>query len=153
MDLNTGFGSGDAIMNLFKSDVISNRKKKTAQVLSNLVKDDEVVVAKAGSPIQIPGGHDQTYPFMPHPDYFWLTGLRRANGLSAFTKDEGWTDFIDPITQGEKVWEGVSEELVGNDVKSFESWLRGRKVVELAQGSDIEQNDLLQEAFNEVRAD
>ena len=80
----------------------------------------------AGEPIGIPGGQDQTYPFVPHPHYYWLSGLRRAGGVLAFDPDEGWTDFRVPISQAERVWEGADGEAGGLDVAELPAWLEKR---------------------------
>lgn len=65
---------------LFNQNTINQRKNRTARALDQVLQNDDVVLVHAGSPIQKPGGHDQTYPFLPHPDYFWLTGVRRQIG-------------------------------------------------------------------------
>ncbi len=81
----------------------------------------------AGEPIGIPGGQDQTYPFFPHPHYYWLSGSRRAGGVLAFDPDEGWTDFRAPISQAERVWEGAEGETGGQDVAGLKGWLEARR--------------------------
>lgn len=80
----------------------------------------------AGEPIGIPGGQDQTYPFVAHPHYYWLSGCRRAGGVLAFDPDQGWSDFRTPISQGERVWEGADGEAGGLDVAELKSWLDKR---------------------------
>lgn len=80
----------------------------------------------AGEPIGIPGGQDQTYPFVAHPHYYWLSGSRRAGGVLAFDPEEGWVDFRAPITQAERVWEGVEGEAGGRDVAELPTWLEKR---------------------------
>src|SRR5215471_11221337 len=67
---------------------------------------DEVVLVGAGSSIGVPGGADLTYPFMAHTEYVWLTGHEVAGAVLAFDPRSGWTDFVPPVTQAERVWEG-----------------------------------------------
>ncbi|MBY0412588.1 MAG: hypothetical protein K2Q18_00410, partial [Bdellovibrionales bacterium] len=107
----------------FASSVIELRKQKTAQSLNNVLKDDEVLLVHSGAAIQKPGGHDQTYPFLPHPDYFWLTDIRRPHGVSAYSKNSGWIDFVAPITRDEKIWEGGGNPTQGSDLGTLEQWL------------------------------
>ncbi|MFN8606222.1 MAG: M24 family metallopeptidase [Vulcanimicrobiota bacterium] len=85
------------------------------------------VLVAAGEPISIPGGQDQTYPFLAHPHYYWLTGCRRAGGVLAFDPDGGWTDFRAPISQPERVWEGAEGEAGGEDVAGLKAWLEKRQ--------------------------
>ncbi len=80
----------------------------------------------AGDPIGIPGGQDQTYPFVAHPHYYWLSGCRRAGGVLAFDPDHGWSDFRNPISQGERVWEGADGEAGGLNVADLKAWLEKR---------------------------
>lgn len=80
----------------------------------------------AGEPIGIPGGQDQTYPFVAHPHYYWLSGSRRAGGVLAFDPEEGWVDFRAPIAQAERVWEGAEGEAGGRDVAELPAWLEKR---------------------------
>lgn len=81
----------------------------------------------AGEPIGIPGGQDQTYPFVAHPHYYWLSGIRRAGGVLAFDPDDGWSDFRAPISQGERVWEGADGEAGGLNVADLAAWLEKRQ--------------------------
>jgi len=98
---------------------------------------DEVVLIGAGSPLPIPGGADQTYPFLAHPDYLWLAGHEIADAVLAFDPREGWTDFVPPVTQAERIWEGRTDA-PGTPLPELAGWLaarRGRAV--LALGSPI----------------
>ncbi len=141
----------------FDSKTISERKARAGKALDQVIGNDEVVVVHAGSPIQKPGGHDQTYSFLPHPDYFWLTGFRRTHGVSVYTKADGWIDFVQPVTRDEKVWEGGGESLPGKDVALFAKWIEGKKSIELGQSLHSLSVDPAKdikgvlEAFNEVR--
>ncbi len=111
---------------IFSTTAITERKNRSARALSSVLKDEDTVLIYCGTPIQKPGGFDQTYPFLPHPDYFWLTGSRRAYGVSAFTKAEGWVDFVLPVTREEMIWEGGAEVMPGKDLAEFSSWLGKR---------------------------
>ena len=112
---------------IFSPQAIAARKQKVGASLNTVLRNDDLVLFYSGDPIQKPGGHDQTYPFLPHPDYLWLTGHRRAHGVSAYSKIEGWMDFVLPVTREEKIWEGATESLPGKDVREFESWMKANK--------------------------
>jgi len=94
---------------------------------------DEVVLIGAGSLISVPGGADQTYPFMAHAEYLWLAGHEVVDAVLAFDPRDGWTDFVPPVTQAERVWEGRTEAS-GAPLHELGGWLaarRGRPVVTL----------------------
>src|SRR6185503_450206 len=98
---------------------------------------DEVVLIGAGSLIPVPGGADLTYPFMAHGEYLWLAGHEVVDAVMAFDPRDGWTDFVPPVTQAERVWEGRTEA-PGTPLHELGGWLaarRGRPVVAL--GSPI----------------
>lgn len=107
---------------LFTDKIIAERKSRAARALDQVLGNEDVVLVHAGHPVQKPGGHDQMYSFLPHPDYFWLTGWRRAGGISAYSKACGWVDFVQPVTRDEKVWEGGGESLPGKDLADFSRW-------------------------------
>lgn len=147
---------------IFSATAILERKKRAASRLQKQLKDSDTVVIVSGKPIQKPGGHDQTYTFLPHPDYFWISGSRRPHGITVFTKDQGWIDFVLPVTRDEKIWEGGAEVIPGTDIKEFESWISKRDpagIFLLGQFQDHlklttvqeESRSHVQEALNEVR--
>ena len=147
---------------LFNPSIIAQRKQKTALALESLLGPEDLVLVMAGEPITKPGGLDQTYPFLPHPDYFWLTGSRRPFGISAFTRKEGWIDFVLPVTKEEKIWEGGATVIPGQPLSEFDPWLRSMKPAKIyvfgqnqarKELSQISEEALLpvQEAFHEVR--
>jgi Xaa-Pro aminopeptidase len=107
-------------MAAFGPDVVEARRRSAAGALEN---EGVRVLIGAGRPIPKPGGLDQTYPFRPHPEYYWLTGSRRWGGILAFTPREGWVHFVRPLTEEERLWEGASEEVAGEDVARFPAWL------------------------------
>jgi Xaa-Pro aminopeptidase len=94
---------------------------------------DELVLIGAGPLVHIPGGADQTYPYMAHSEYVWLSGHESPDSVLAFDPREGWTDFVPPVTQAERVWEGRTEA-GGTPLHELAGWLaarRGRPVVML----------------------
>jgi Xaa-Pro aminopeptidase len=87
----------------------------------------EVVLIGAGDPIHIPGRDDLTYRFRAHSDYFYLTDRERSGGVLAFTADEGWVDFVRPISAAERLWEGAAPgEIPGRPVTELDGWLAQR---------------------------
>lgn len=67
---------------------------------------DGIVLVGAGQPIPIPGRGDPTYPFRAHTEYVYLTDRERPGGVLAFDPDDGWSDFVAPVTDDERLWEG-----------------------------------------------
>ncbi len=112
---------------IFSQETIKTRKEQTAKSLEKILEEDEVVLVHSGTPVQKPGGHDQTYYFHPHPDYYWLTGVRRPSGVSAYSKRTGWVDFVQPITREEKIWEGGGVATEGSDLSAFDAWFAEKK--------------------------
>ena len=91
---------------------------------------DELVLIGAGEPVSLPGGADQTYPFVAHSEYFYLTDHDQPGGVLAFDPLTGWTDFVPAVTEAERVWEGKSDA-VGTPLTELAGWLgarRGRRV-------------------------
>ena len=70
---------------------LSKRRERAAKAW-NL--SDEIVLIGAGEPLGIPGGADQTYPFLSHSDYFYLCDRETIGGVLAFDPKDGWTDFV-----------------------------------------------------------
>lgn len=98
---------------------------------------NEIVLVGAGDFVPLPGGADQTYPFRPHSEYFYLADRSRPCSVLAFDPQEGWFDFVPRVSEEEKVWVGdVPDE--GLDLAGFAGWLaarQGRPVAVL--GSDV----------------
>lgn len=147
---------------LFSDSALSQRKSRAAVALNQILKTNEMVLVFCGDPIQKPGGHDQTYDFLPHPDYFWLTGSRRPHGISAYSPNTGWVDFVLPITREEKIWEGGGTAMPGKDIKDFDGWIsshKGARLFILGQAhshlhlKNVSEADLaiVQEIYSEVR--
>ena len=94
---------------------------------------DEIVLIGSGPVISIPGGADQTYPYMAHGEYVWLAGHESPDCVLAFDPRAGWTDFVPPVTQAERVWEGRTDA-PGTPLHELAGWLaarRGRAVMVL----------------------
>ncbi len=124
----------------FTSSDIQKRRELLQSKWNQLFDAGEVVVVYAGEPIQKPGGLDQTYPFLPHPAYFWLTGRRRENEAVLYNKESGWIEFQQEIGPDEAVWEGERTDLLVNEKgrsnKELESFLKKfTKVYSLGQTS------------------
>jgi Xaa-Pro aminopeptidase len=86
---------------------------------------DGIVLVGAGQPISIPGGADQTYPFLSHSEYVYLADRECVGGLVAFDPKEGWTDFVPDVTEDERVWEGRTDA-EGTPLSQLDGWLAAR---------------------------
>lgn len=91
---------------LFTTDVYQQRQKKVAEAWQPKLGAKDLILVHSGEAIHKPGGLDQTYPFLPHPAYFWLTGHRRARGVMAYSLSEGWVEYQRPLSPVDIVWEG-----------------------------------------------
>lgn len=80
--------------------------RRRSAVASRWNLTNEVVVVGAGEPVGKPGGADQTYPFLPHQEYFYLADRRRPGSVLAYDPQDGWVDFVPPISVDERLWEG-----------------------------------------------
>jgi len=101
----------------FTQETILKRRARAQEALDALLDHESRVAIWCGDPIQKPGGWDQTYSFLPHPLYFWLTGLRRASGVLLYDRTLGWSHFVRPVSRDEKVWEGEEDF----DLKSIDA--------------------------------
>lgn len=118
----------DGAMSIFPKSAIDKRKANVAQALSDVLKNDECLLVFCGAPQQSPGGLDQTYDFLPHPTYFWLTGMREPHGVTFYSKSEGWVDFVRYPTREDKFWDGAAGEgLTGEDISKLEPFLSSKK--------------------------
>jgi Xaa-Pro aminopeptidase len=108
---------------VFDSATIDERRQRFVSLLD---RNPPLILVACGEPIPKPGGLDQKYPFLPHPDYYWLTGSRRWGGVLAFDTDEGWIHFVRPVDALERLWEADVTSPPGIDIKQFEEWLKGR---------------------------
>jgi Xaa-Pro aminopeptidase len=143
-------------MAVFGSEALEARRRRAAEVLA---RERSLVLVGAGRPIPKPGGLDQTYPFRPHPEYYWLTGSRRWGGVLALDPGEGWVHFVRPVSDEERLWEGALGEIEGEDVAALPGWLgarTGRRVALLgtpAEGveGDAELAAALRECLDALR--
>ena len=110
-------------MPIFQNSATLLRQKKAAEALGG---SGPLLLVCAGEPLTKPGGLDQTYPFLPHPDYYWLSGSRRWGGVMAYAPGEGWTHFVRPADADEILWEGRPEVPAGADVAGLAAWLAAR---------------------------
>lgn len=150
-------------MKIFSADTITERRKRAATNLDLVLTDDEFCYIFSGEPIQKPGGLDQTYPFLPHPDYYWISGLRRPMGVVVYSKSEGWKDFVKPLSLEERLWEGGTEEIPGTPLAELDAWRAKKKAarcIVLGQATekfrawkntDEATHNRIQEAFNRAR--
>ena len=140
---------------------LSRRRAATAAAW-NLT--DEFAVVGAGEALPIPGRYDRTYPFRSHSEYFYLTDRERPGGVLAFDPNEGWFEFLAPVTRDELVWSGTEDAQEGvpdgaSDVSELSRWLekrRGHRCGCLGApvpgaSSDAHLEDDLRYAFTDVR--
>ena len=96
-------------MSVVDQKTIGERKLRVSQRLDSELEAAEAVMIWSGEPIQRPGGLDQTYLFLPHPCYFWISAYRRPGGVMVYSLADGWKHFITPVSREERVWEGAAE--------------------------------------------
>ncbi|HWD66204.1 MAG TPA: aminopeptidase P family protein [Solirubrobacteraceae bacterium] len=88
---------------------------------------DSVVLIGAGEPIHRPGRADVTYRFEAHTEYLYLTDRNQPYGVLAFDPQEGWVDFVAPITAEDRLWSGApAEDPQGPTIDDLEGWLAAR---------------------------
>jgi Xaa-Pro dipeptidase len=141
-----------------KADIEKRRQRLLAK-WNEILSDDEAVVVSSGEPIQKPGGLDQTYSFLPHPAYFWLTGRRRESEVVLYNKNSGFIEFQKPVPPEEAVWEGERHDLLvdekGESISTLQSFLdknRFATTYRLGQGAVIEGKAFdLRTAFDQTR--
>ncbi len=114
-------------MHIFDTQTIQKRRDRLKPVLDSHLTDDTLVLFASGDAITKPGGLDQTYPFLPQPEYYWISGLRRPWGVVAYSKTEGFTDFVEPVSPAERLWEGVEGDVEGTPVSELDSWIAAKK--------------------------
>jgi Xaa-Pro aminopeptidase len=96
---------------------------------------EQAVLIGAGEPVPVPGRGDRTYPFRAHSEYFYLTDRERPGGVLAYDVDQGWVDFVRPVSREELLWEGApADGQAGVSLDELEAWLarrNGRPVAKL----------------------
>lgn len=131
-------------MNALQPD-LDSRRARLAGALP--IASDEILLVGAGDPIPLPENTDQTYPFIAHADYYYLTGLECAGGVVAYDPRDGaasgWHSFVPAVSEGERVWEGKTQP-PGESIERLDAWLgarKGRTVVQFGQRvRDLPQN-------------
>ena len=99
---------------------------RLARLAAALPIDDALLVIGAGHPVPLPEISEQTYPFLSHAEYFYLTGRECVDGMVAYDPRDGeWLSFVPPVTEAQRVWEG-SEPLPGLPLVEFSAWLSAR---------------------------
>ncbi len=140
-------------MSVFEKDDLERRRRCASRALGG---DPPIVLFGAGTPVPKPGGQDQTYPFIPYPEYYWLTGSRRWGGVLAYDPQDGWKHFVRPVSQNERLWEGGGENVEGEDVAELPGWLEqrsGRPVAVIGAAVDNVDGDLQRAATLQVSLD
>ncbi len=141
---------------MMSTKTIDERRAKLAAALGS---NNDVVLIAAGESIGIPGGLDQVFPFRPHPEHYWLTGVECPGAVLAFdSQDRSWTHFVPIVSELEKVWEG-REQTEGVPLAELPAWIaarRGRPIINLGaelQGvrSDAARVGSLRDVFSHTR--
>jgi Xaa-Pro aminopeptidase len=134
---------------------LAPRRERLAKALDL---KDEILLVGAGELIGIPGGQDQTYPFVAHSEYFYLADEETEGGVVAFDPKDGWADFVPVVTQSQRVWEG-REQASGTPLTELAGWLaarRGRPIVMLGTPlagirHDAKRTEEVREIFTHTR--
>jgi Xaa-Pro dipeptidase len=110
-----------------KQDILLRRERLVPK-WNSLLASDEVVLVHSGEPIGKPGRLEMTYPFLPHPAYFWLTGRRRESEVVLYNKELGWLEFQKEVPFEESIWEGERTDLLvtqeGKNKSELDSFLQ-----------------------------
>jgi Xaa-Pro aminopeptidase len=102
-------------------------ERRRAAVADRWLLDDQVVLIGAGEPIHRPGRDDVTYAFEAHSEYYYLTDRNRPDGVLAFDPQDGWVDFVAPITASDRLWSGApAEDPEGPTTEALKAWLADR---------------------------
>jgi Xaa-Pro aminopeptidase len=112
--------------------------------------DGGVVLIAAGDEIPVPGRGDRTYPFRSHSEYLYLADRERPGGVLAYAPEDGWAEFVVPVTAEELLWSGLEGDREGvpegtRSLEQLEAWVGGRPVRRLgaAADTDVELRDAL----------
>ncbi len=119
-------------MMIFSEKSIQKRRSRLQEELKSVLKSGDGLIIFSGDPIGKPGGLDQTYPYLAHPIYYWLTGNRRPGSAVFYSLDEGWQEYLRPVSSAEIIWEGVlPTQTSAKDIRQLESDLTSRNVSRL----------------------
>ncbi len=109
------------------SELAAQLERRRTEAADRWDLNEEIVLVGAGEAIPVPGRGDVTYPFRAHSEYLYLTDRERPGGVLAFDPQEGWVDFVVPVTREELLWEGGGTAgREGVPVAELERWL-GRR--------------------------
>jgi Xaa-Pro aminopeptidase len=85
-------------------------------------------------------GSDQYYPFMPHPEFRYLTNSETPEAVLAFdAASRDWQMFTPRLTPDEMVWEQAPDP-IGEPLSELDGWLArraGRRVLFAGAGGDV----------------
>jgi Xaa-Pro aminopeptidase len=110
------------------TDVAEQLERRRRAVAADWNLSREVVLIGAGEPLPVPGRGDVTFQFRSHSEYLYLTDRERPGGVLVFDPDEGWVDFVVPVTRDEMLWEGAQEEHgEGVPIAQLADWLAQRR--------------------------
>ncbi len=113
---------------MFDHAVLEARLQRIAPALSAAL-GDSLLLVHAGLPVPLPENTDQTYPFLAHSEYVYLTGLECAGGIVAFdpltSGPSAWQSFVPELTESERIWEGRSQ-CPGTLLPHLTDWLQQR---------------------------
>jgi Xaa-Pro aminopeptidase len=111
-----------------QSDASRQLERRRQDVAERWDLDGQAVLIGAGELVPIPGRGDRTYPFRAHSEYFYLTDRERPGGVLAYDPDEGWIDFVRPVSRDELLWEGApADGQAGVPIDGLEAWLARRQ--------------------------
>ncbi|MFA5264798.1 MAG: aminopeptidase P N-terminal domain-containing protein [Opitutaceae bacterium] len=103
--------------------------RRCSHIASTLRLHDEILIVAAGMPVPLPENSDQSYPFIAHSEYFYLTGESSAGGIVAFDPrcgpEAGWVHFVPDVSEAEAIWEG-KVQAPGRPLREFDAWLATR---------------------------
>jgi Xaa-Pro aminopeptidase len=110
------------------SDLVSQLERRRHAVAERWSLGAQVVLIGAGESVPVPGRGDRTYPFRAHSEYFYLTDRERPGGVLAYDPDEGWIDFVRPVSRDELLWEGApADAQTGVPLDELTGWLAKRR--------------------------
>jgi Xaa-Pro aminopeptidase len=117
------------------------RRRAAAAAAWNL--NGGVVLVAAGDELPVPGRGDRTYPFHAHSEYLYLTDRERPGGVLAYAPDDGWCEFVVPVTAEELLWTGLEGDREGvpegtRPLEELEAWVDGRPVRRLGASADAD---------------
>lgn len=118
--------------------------------------DEGVVLVAAGDEIPVPGRGDRAYPFRAHSEYLYLADRERPGGVLAYAPDDGWVEFVVPVSGEELLWTGLEGDREGvpegtRPRGELDAWVGGRPVRRLGAVGEAELDVALRDALIRVR--